>query len=105
MHRALILFVCLLCGCYGNVVYQSRLAPGTQSAGVNVRAGSHSSALAGVLVIGVLLADGIQRYYLRYPDGSMVPYGPAAPPDPQRRINFQDCTQPIDLSAGNLMCR
>ncbi|MBI2960083.1 MAG: hypothetical protein HYY28_07200, partial [Betaproteobacteria bacterium] len=76
MRRALILSALLLCGCYGNVVYQSRLAPGgAQAAGLNVRAGSHSSTLAGLLVIAVLLADGTQQYYLRYPDGSMVPYG------------------------------
>ena len=107
MRRALILSLCLLCGCYGNVLYQSRLAPGggAQSAGVSVQAGSHSSALAGVLVIGVLLADGMQENYPRYPDGIMVPHGPAPALDPNRRINIQDCTQPVDLAAGNLMCR
>lgn len=107
MRRALILSICLLCGCYGNVLYQSRLAPagGVQSAGASVQAGSHGSALAGILVIGVLLADGMQQYYLRYPDGRMVPYGAALPSDPERRINIQDCTRPIDLTAGNLMCR
>ena len=25
--------------------------------------------------------------------------------DPNRRINLQDCTQPIDLLAGNLRCK
>jgi hypothetical protein len=107
MRRALILSVCLLCGCHANVLYQSRLAPagGAQSAGLNVQVGSHGGALAGILVIGVLLADGMQQYYLRYPDGSMVPYGAVPPSDPERRINSQDCTKPIDLTAGNLMCR
>jgi hypothetical protein len=31
-------------------------------------------------------------------------YG-APEPDPTRAINVQDCTQPIDPEAGNLMCR
>ena len=27
------------------------------------------------------------------------------PLDPQRKINEQDCSKPIDLSAGNLKCK
>lgn len=35
------------------------------------------------------------------------PYQPdTVPPlDPQRRVNEQDCTKPVDLTAGNLRCR
>jgi hypothetical protein len=29
----------------------------------------------------------------------------APEPDPTRVINAQDCTQPVDPEAGNLMCR
>ena len=29
----------------------------------------------------------------------------APPMDPKRRINEQDCTKPIDFSAGNLRCK
>jgi hypothetical protein len=31
--------------------------------------------------------------------------GPAEKMDPNRKINEQDCTAPIDLAAGNLRCR
>jgi hypothetical protein len=29
----------------------------------------------------------------------------APDPDPSRTINVQDCTTPVDYSAGNLLCR
>jgi hypothetical protein len=29
----------------------------------------------------------------------------APPLDPRRKINEQDCSKPIDLSAGNLKCK
>ena len=51
-----------------------------------------------------LMADGV-RYYTRMPDGTRMPYCGAPEPDPSRRINVQDCARPVDLSAGNLMCR
>ena len=107
MRRALIGALCLLCGCQGSLLYQSAFAPGsiTQTAGVNVQVSGHGNAVLGAIVVAVLLADGAQQYFLRYPDGRMVPYRPAAGPDPARRINLQDCTRPIDFEAGNLMCK
>lgn len=36
----------------------------------------------------------------RYEDPRRAP-----PMDPKRRINEQDCTRPIDLTAGNLRCK
>lgn len=32
-------------------------------------------------------------------------YGPIPAPDPDRKISRQDCTQPLTLDGGNLMCR
>jgi len=29
----------------------------------------------------------------------------AGPLDPKRKVNEQDCSKPIDLSAGNLKCK
>lgn len=29
----------------------------------------------------------------------------AAPLDPKRKVNEQDCSRPVDLSAGNLKCK
>jgi hypothetical protein len=31
--------------------------------------------------------------------------GPVPAMEPGRKVNEQDCTQPIDISAGNLRCR
>ena len=30
---------------------------------------------------------------------------PAGPLDPKRKVNEQDCSKPIDLTAGNLKCK
>ncbi len=101
----LALLVPIFGGCYGNVAYQSRLAPGgVQTAGINVQAGSNRGALASLLVITVLMADGTKRHY-EMNDAGLVAYGSFPPPDPQRRIELQDCTQAADFTAGNLMCR
>lgn len=32
-------------------------------------------------------------------------FGPIPTPDPDRTISVQDCTQPLMLNGGNLMCR
>jgi hypothetical protein len=55
------------------------------------------------VVVGVMAADGA-HYYGIGPDGK-TPLYRAPAPDPTRSINVQDCTQPVDLSAGNLLCR
>jgi hypothetical protein len=36
----------------------------------------------------------------RYPDPRKAP-----PMDPSRKVNEQDCSKPVDLSAGNLKCK
>jgi hypothetical protein len=56
-----------------------------------------------VIVVGVMAAD-TYHYYTMGPDGKNPMRG-APPPDPTRTINAQDCTQPVDYSAGNLLCR
>jgi hypothetical protein len=45
-----------------------------------------------------MLADGM-RYF------SLGQGGGALEADPRRAINVQDCTRPVDPSAGNLFCR
>jgi hypothetical protein len=56
----------------------------------------HSNSLAALIFAGMFLAAAMTY---REP--------PAATPelDASRRINEQDCTRPIDESAGNLRCR
>jgi hypothetical protein len=44
------------------------------------------------------------QYYSIGPDGKLPMYRAPAP-DPTRAINPQDCTEPVDFSAGNLLCR
>ena len=53
--------------------------------------------VATAVVVGVLAADAMN-------EGKMSMYR-APEPDPSRTINVQDCTQPVDYGAGNLMCR
>ena len=110
MKRAVLWACMVLAGCHASYGYQWGLtagmpaggnAPSTAAGiGIAIPAGN----IAGAILIGVLLADGV-RYYLRLPDGTRMLYYGVPDPDPARRINAQDCTRPIDLDAGNLMCR
>jgi hypothetical protein len=74
-------------------------APGTTSSQVSVSTGSP---LGNAIIVGVMLADGM-RYYRLGPDGKTSVRAPE--PDPDRKINNQDCTRPVDPNAGNLRCR
>ena len=88
------------------MVYRSG-ASGTataQSGALSVNARVPGKTLAGAMLITILLADGV-RQYLRRADGITVPHATGAATDPERRVNVQDCTHPIDRHAGNLMCR
>ena len=76
----------LLAGCaHAQVEIGSRSS--TSSAQVHASGGA-----AVVLGVAAALAD---------------PYQPdTVPPlDPQRRVNEQDCSKPVDLTAGNLRCK
>ena len=72
---------------------------------------SSGSAATVLLVIGVLAATaGPGELERPFPDPrALIPGNSeprAAPPlDPSRRVNEQDCSKPVDLSAGNLRCR
>jgi hypothetical protein len=59
--------------------------------------------VATAVVVGVMAADAV-NYYTVGPDGKTPMYR-APDPDPSRVINVQDCTKPVDYSAGNLLCR
>jgi hypothetical protein len=59
--------------------------------------------VATAVVVGVMAADAVDHYTVG-PDGKMPMYR-APDPDPSRVINVQDCTRPVDYSAGNLLCR
>ncbi len=105
LHVGCALACLLVAGCSGGLGLRwgAPQAPQAQG-GVSARTSVPMDNAVGAMVIGVMLADG-PKYYTRYADGTRVPFFGAPEPDPNRRINLQDCTQPIDLTAGNLMCR
>ncbi len=105
LHAGCALACLLVAGCSGGLGLRwgAPQAPQAQG-GASARTSARVDNAVGAMVIGVMLADG-PKYYTRYPDGTRVPYFGAPEPDPDRRINLQDCTQPIDLTAGNLKCR
>lgn len=63
--------------------------------------------LGAAIVIGILLADGL-HWFRQTPDGRREPIDARAAADAgvqPPRVNVQDCTQPVDITAGNLVCR
>jgi len=81
-----------------------RISSGTASGAAAASARiSTVSPVATAVVVGVMAADAA-HYYSMGPDGKTLMYR-APEPDPTRAINAQDCTKPVDFSAGNLMCR
>jgi len=67
---------------------------------------STESRVGAAIIIAVLLADGL-RYFRVEPDGRRTPVDAATAErlGVSPRINEQDCSQPVDLTAGNLVCR
>jgi hypothetical protein len=63
---------------------------------------SSGSALGNAIIVGIVVGDAI-HYYRLGPEGRVAVRAPEL--DPDRKVNAQDCTRPVDPSAGNLMCR
>lgn len=86
-------------------------AGGTTVSGGSVGVHAHGGeGLATVLIVIGLLAGMVEysREERPFPSPSTLIPGNTTPvPDmaPERRIAEQDCTQPIDLTAGNLRCK
>ncbi|HWA38184.1 MAG TPA: hypothetical protein VG873_10000 [Burkholderiales bacterium] len=90
-------------------VNSTTAAPGTVSQGGSVHA--RASGGAALLLLGaVAIAAGDFSEDRPSPDPRDL-FSPspsssrAAPMAPDRRINEQDCTRPVDFTAGNLRCR
>jgi hypothetical protein len=72
---------------------------------------SGGNALGAVIVLGILMSDGLSYFRAGREDARVAlnPAGPegarAADTAPAPRVNVQDCTLPIDTTAGNLRCR
>jgi hypothetical protein len=108
MKRAVTALCLLLGGCHANVAYYfqwgTAAGAGAQAATASVVSGASVDAAAGAIVATAMVADSMVSY--RGPwDGGRGAYFGAPEPDPARRINVQDCTQPVDWMAGNLMCK
>ena len=81
------------------VRYAAEARSGSGGATASQVSVSSGSPLGNAIIIGVMLNDGVQ-YFRLGPAGVR-----ARQPDPARAINTQDCTRPVDPSAGNLLCR
>ena len=80
-----------------SVHYSARVgSPGEAS--VAQASVSSGTPLGNAIIIGIMLADGIEYFRLGQRGGALEA-------DPARPINVQDCTRPVDPSAGNLFCR
>jgi len=100
IFAACIVVLVALPGCAVRYSTQERASgPGITTSQVSVASGSP---LGNAIIVGVMLADGV-RYYRMGPDGKTSVRAPE--PDPDRKINIQDCTRPVDPNAGNLRCR
>ncbi len=98
---ACIVVTVALAGC--TVRYSAReRASGPGSTTTSQASAASGSPLGNAIIVGVMLADGV-HYYRLGPDGKTSVRAPE--PDPNRKINIQDCTRPVDPNAGNLLCR
>ena len=86
--------------------------PPPAAAGTTVTSGATGatvSSSSGALVVFVLTLSAIEYALNPQPFPSpavlMSPTAPAPELLPERRVNEQDCTQPVDLSTGNLRCK
>jgi hypothetical protein len=96
---ALLLALVLASGCaHTQTAVSAGTGAGSATTGVSgsISVQGHGNSLAALIFAGMFLAAAMTY---REP--------PASPPelDAGRRINEQDCTKPIDESAGNLKCR
>lgn len=49
--------------------------------------------------------SGASNGFTRGGSGQLQDPRKAAPLDPKRKVNEQDCSKPVDFSAGNLKCK
>jgi uncharacterized protein YceK len=97
MRRLLVLAVVLLAGCAhaSTVATSSGTTVTTTTASVSASSSSSTGwVLLGIILIGMEINDPTR------------PLNPRPPPmDAARRVNEQDCTQPIVDASANLRCK
>ena len=105
--------VIALAGCSTTLTVNSGSSqPTTARGGLHVQGQVHSRSLAAVILAGLLIGAALEDGRDERPFPSLSVFfsdwmGPRPPPLllPGRHISEQDCTQPVDLSKGNLRCR
>ena len=112
---ALLLIVAMTGGCahtHTTVNAGAGTASGTTTTGGSVSVHGHGHSLAALVIAGMFLAAAIEYDRESRPMPSFSGFADwfrGTPPPPEmaaeRRISEQDCTRPIDESAGNLKCR
>lgn len=80
------------------MAYRTSSPPGAQSQGLSMRVAVPVEVVVGAVLMGTMAGGGVVQGAER---ADMAP----AQPDPSRRISVQDCTRPVDITAGNLVCR
>jgi hypothetical protein len=103
--------VLLLAGCSSTrVELNSGGAPAPTSSNAGLHVQSSSNRLANALILISILAAAAEYNSEErpFPDPRALISGnrePAPPLAPDRRVSEQDCSQPVDFSAGNIRCK
>jgi len=98
--RSICIVAAALSACSANYAVRVNSPPPSGAPAATVSSGSP---IANAIIIGIMVGDAIQYYQLG-PEGRTPVFG-APPMDPERKVNAQDCTRPVDPEAGNLLCR
>ena len=115
MRLAALLLALVLAGCahtHTTAAVGAGTASGTTTAGGSVSVHGHGHGLAALVIAGMFIAAAADYSRDPYPPPRFADFAdwfrgtpPPPPLDASRRVNEQDCTRPIDESAGNLRCR
>ena len=110
--RLLLLLVLLLAGCsHVSINASSQASTGTVTTGGQASVRVESRALAALVIAGMFLAAAAEEARDPRPFPSFSSLAdwfrgtPAPELDPTRRVSEQDCSQPLDLSLGNIRCK
>ena len=100
--RALIVAL-FLSGCSHSAVVVSNAHPVVPTSNVNASGGFAAAIIIGTAAIAASQeTSDPQATPSTFSGWSSQPVPPMAP---ERKVGLQDCTKPVDLSAGNLRCR
>ncbi len=99
MARTALFALLMLAGCQAHLGYYAESGQRSQRSGYGLRVSTDGGdRVAAGIVAGALIVEGL-RYSMT---GNTIVSGEL---DPERAVAVQDCSQPIDARAGNLMCR